>query len=59
MIMQDNTQQQNNRSMSIHTWVKPLLRKFGYVCAPVIDKGQAQVDYFVVSDYDGLQLNSN
>jgi len=49
--------QQNSHSVRMYSSFKSFLKKFGYVCAPTID-GQIQVDYFVVSDYDGLQLDS-
>ena len=68
-IMNNQDSQQNNHSMSMYARVKSLWRKFGRVCVPTIDNGQAQsriagsrfagVDYFVISDYDGLQLDSN
>ena len=57
--MNNQNSQQNSQSMSIFAKAKSLLRKVGYVYAPTIDYSQAQADYFVVSDYDGLQLNSN
>ena len=57
--MNNQNSQQNNQSMSLFAWAKSLLRKAGYVCAPTIDISRTQADYFVVSDYDGLQLNSN
>ena len=57
--MNNQNSQQNSQSMSIFAKAKSLLRKVGYVCAPTIDISQTQADYFVVSDYDGLQLNSN
>ncbi|MFW0862643.1 MAG: hypothetical protein ACKKL6_03575 [Candidatus Komeilibacteria bacterium] len=57
--MNNQNSQQNSQFMSVYAKAKSLLRKVGYVCAPTIDNSQAQADYFVVSDYDGLQLNSN
>jgi len=56
-IMNYQNSQQNSHSVRMYSSFKSFLKKFGYVCAPTID-GQIQVDYFVVSDYDGLQLDS-
>lgn len=57
--MNNQNLQQNSQFMSFYAKAKSFLRKVGYVCAPTINNGKAQADYFVVSDYDGLKLNSN
>ena len=57
IIMNYQNPQQNNQSMSMYSSFKSLLRKLGYVCVPTID-GKIQADYFIVNDYDGLQLDS-
>lgn len=57
--MNNQNSQQNNHFMGMYARVKSLLRKLDRVCTPIIEGGSTQVDYFVVNDYDGLQLNSN
>lgn len=53
-IMNNQDLQQNKHLMGMYAKVRSLLRKFGRVCVPTIDSSKTQVDYFVISDYDGL-----
>jgi len=57
--MNNQNQQHNNQPKGMYTKFRLVLSKLGYVYASTIDSGDSQVDYLIVSDYDGLQLDSN
>jgi len=55
--MNNQNQQKNIRPMGIKAIFKAI-RGLAYVCVSTIDSNKLGADYFVINDYDGLQLDS-
>ena len=55
--MNNQNKQKNNRPMGIGI-ISRIVKKFAYLCVSTIGDNKLGVDYFVINDYDGLQLDS-